>query len=414
MLVTLRSHSKVSDYSLLIFAVTKFHQHLIADLVSVDACRVKSCNEYEYEFIQRIIKEISSIKSNQMQLPIAKYPVGVEPQAEAIESLLDMESKGVCMVGIYGLGGVGKTTLSIAVYNRIVDRFEGSCFLENIREKSKTDVGITQLQETLLFKILQGRNDKVTSVREGITMIKERLHSKKVLLILDDVDQSKEIENLPGDCNWFALGSKVIITTRDKEVLDLGRDPQIRTYEVNKLTPCEAHVLFNVHAFGKTEPKQEYSSLAEQIISSADGLPLALKIMGSNLYDKSIDEWVCASEKYKKIPHEKILDKLKISYYGLGEVEKDIFLDIACFFKGFNKDKVVNILDACKLYPNLGIKKLIDKCLITVDVYGILCMHDLLQQMGRKIVQQESKELENRSRIWCHEDAYKLLIENMV
>ena len=110
----------------------------------------------------------------------------------------------------------------------------------------------------------------------------------------------------------------------------------------------------------------------------------------------------------------KILDKLKISYYGLGEVEKDIFLDIACFFKGFNKEKVVNVLNACKLYPNLGIKKLIDKCLITVDVYGILCMHDLLQQMGREIVQQESKELENRSRIWCHEDAYKLLIENMV
>ena len=162
------------------------------------------------------------------------------------------------------------------------------------------------MQETFLFKILRGRNDKVTSVREGITMIKERLHSKKVLLILDDVDQSKEIENLVGDCNWFALGSKVIITTRDKEVLaNLGRDLQIRTYEVNKLTPCEARILFNMHAFGKTEPKQEYSSLAEQIISSADGLPLALKIMVSNLYDKSIDEWACAFEKYKKIPHEK-------------------------------------------------------------------------------------------------------------
>ena len=136
--------------------------------------------------------------------------------------------------------------------------------------------------------------------------------------------------------------------------------------------------------------------------------------MGSDLYNKSIDEWVCASKKYRTIPHEKILDKLKISYYGLEEAEKDIFLDTACFFRGFNMDEVVNILDACKLFPILGIRKLIYKCLITVNTRGILCMHDLLQQMGREIVQQESKELQNRSRIWCYEDAYKLLTENMV
>ncbi|XP_075637669.1 TMV resistance protein N-like [Castanea sativa] len=372
------------------------------------------CSEYESEFIKRIIEEISSIKSIHMKLPIAKYLVGVNSRAEAIELLLDMKSNGVLMIGIHGLGGVGKTTISMAVYNRIVDRFEGSCFLENVREKSKTDAGIIQLQETLLSKVLRSRIVKVNSVCEGITMIEERLCNKKVLLILDDVDKSKEIENLLGNCNWLALGSRAIITTRDKQVLaNLGRDAQIKIYEVPKLKPCEARVLFNRHAFGKNESKQGYSNLAEHIISSANGLPLALKIVGSDLYDKSIDEWACASEKYKKIPHEKILDKLKISYYGLGEEEKDIFLDIACFFRGFNKDKVVDILDACKLFPNLGIRKLIDKCLITVDTWGILCMHDLLQQMGREIVQQESKELENRSRIWCHEDAYKLLMENM-
>ena len=319
------------------------------------------------------------------------------------------------MVGIHGLGGVGKTTIAIAVYNRCVERFEGSCFLESVREKSNTNVGIIQLQETLLSKILPSRNDKVDSVLEGITTIKERLCRKKVLLILDDVDQSKEIENLLGDCDWFDSGSRVIITTRDKKVLDnLGKDHQISIYKVEELNSSEARDLFNMHAFRKNEPEQEYSNLAKQIISYANGLPLALKIMGSDLYGKSIDQWSCAFEMYKKIPHGEIINKLKISYDGLGKSERDIFLDIACFFKGFKMDEVVNILDACKLFPNLGIGKLIDKCLITVDIWGILCMHDLLQQMGREIVQQESKELENRSRIWCHEDAYKLLTENMV
>ena len=365
--------------------------------------------------IQRIIEEISIIKSIHIKLPIAKYPVEVDSQAEAIELLLNMESNGVFMVGIYGLGGVGKTTISKAVYNRINDRFEGSCFLENIRENSKTDAGIIQLQETLLSKILRSRIVKVNSVLEGITMIEKRICSKKVLLILDDVDQSKEIENLLGYCNWLASGSRVIITTRDKNVLpNLGRDPQIRTYEVQKMNPCDALALFNMHAFGNNNPKQGYSNLAEHIMSYADGLPLALVIMGSDLCGKSIDQWTCAVEKYKKSPHGEIINKLRISYDGLEKRERDIFLDIACFFKGFKMDEVVNILDACKLCPSWGISKLIDKCLITIDISGILRMHDLLQQMGREIVEQESEELENRSRIWCYEDAYKLLTENMV
>uniref|UniRef100_A0A7N2M4Y6 TIR domain-containing protein n=1 Tax=Quercus lobata TaxID=97700 RepID=A0A7N2M4Y6_QUELO len=370
--------------------------------------------EYEFEFIQRIIEEISIIKSIHIKLPIAKYPVEVDSQAKAIESLLDVESNGVFIVGIYGLGGVGKTTISKAVYNRINDRFQGSCFLENVRENSKTNAGIIQLQETLLSKILRSRIVKVSSVLEGIIMIKERFCDKKVLLILDDVDQSKEIDNLVGYCNWLASGSRVIITTRDKNVLpNLGIDPQIRTYEVQKMNLRDARVLFNMHAFGNNNPKEGYSNLVEQIMSYADGLPLALVIMGSDLYGKSIDQWTCAVEKYKKIPHGEIIKILKISYDGLEKRERDIFLDIACFFKGFKMDEVVNILDACKLFASMGISTLIEKCLITIGGCGILWMHDLLQQMGREIVEQESEELENRSRIWCYEDAYKLLTENM-
>ena len=70
--------------------------------------------------------------------------------------------------------------------------------------------------------------------------------------------------------------------------------------------------------------------------------------------------------------------------------EKEIFLDISCFFKGYNKDDVVNILDSCNLYSDYGIGKFIDKCLITLEYNVHLSMHDLLQQMSREIVQQES------------------------
>ncbi|XP_065626522.1 TMV resistance protein N isoform X2 [Quercus suber] len=376
-----------------------------------------SYTESESEFIQRVIKEISRTKSNHEPLFVAKHPVGIDIRAEAVELLLDMESNDVCMVGICGIGGIGKTTISKAVYNRIAHCFEGSCFLENVREMSKIIDGITQLQEALLFKILRDRDLKVHNVFEGINLIKKRLHSKKVLLILDDVEDSKEVETLLGECNWFASGSRVIITTRDKHVLTiLARDPRI--YEVTELSQCEALELFKRHAFQTSKYGEDCLELAEHITSYANGLPLALEIIGSDLRGKNIHRWKSGLEKYKNIPHVKIHEILKISYDGLDKTEKEIFLDIACFFKGYNKEDVANILDSCKLYPDYGIGNLIDKCLVTLKYDGVsrydsLSMHDLVQQMGREIVQQESKELEQRSRIWRYEDAHKLLTRNM-
>ena len=78
-----------------------------------------------------------------------------------------------------------------------------------------------------------------------------------------------------GECNWFAFGSRVIITTRDKHVLTtLGRDPRI--YEVTKLSQCEAIELFNRHAFQASKYEEDYSELTNKIILYANGLPLAL------------------------------------------------------------------------------------------------------------------------------------------
>ena len=372
-----------------------------------------SCFESETQFIKRILKEISSTTSNRTQLFVAKYPVGIDSRVEEIELLLDTKSNGVRMLGIHGLGGVGKTTIAKAVYNRIFDRFDRSCFLENVREKSWTTNGVIQLQETLLSMILQDTHLKVDNVPKGIELIIDRLCHTRLLLILDDVDESNQIESLLGRCDWFSSGSRIIVTTRDKQVVTtLGKDHLV--YKVKKLNQCEAHELFSLHTFQMNKPGEDYLEVAKQIIHYANGLPLALKIIGSDLCGKSIHEWENALEKYKNIPHKTIQEKLKISYDGLEKTEKDIFLHVACFFKGFEKDYVTNILETCNLYPRDGICKLIDKCLITVNQWGILLMHDLLQQMGREIVQQEFEDPENHSRIWRYEDAYAVLTRNMV
>ena len=136
--------------------------------------------------------------------------------------------------------------------------------------------------------------------------------------------------------------------------------------------------------------------------------------MGADLYGRNEPIWESTLNKYERIPSRDIQKILQISYDGLDETEQHIFLDIACFFKGYNYDKVVDILGTCDLWPELGIKKLIEKCLLTNEG-NTLWMHDLLQQMGREIVRQESQvNPGQRSRLWNYEEALDVLIENMV
>ena len=227
-------------------------------------------------------------------------------------------------------------------------------------------------------------NLKVGNKSRGINMIKERLSFMRILLVLDDVNKWIQIENLLGKCDWFAFGSKIIITTRDKHLVATLRKC-CSTYEVKELDQEEALELLSLHAFQSNKPKEDYLELANRVIQYARGLPLALVIMGADLNGRTKPQWRSAINKYERIPNEEIQKILKISYEGLDETEKDIFLDIACFFKGFFKEYVMDILNACDLHPLYGIQKLIDKCVITVDQYDRLLIHDLLQQMGRDI-----------------------------
>ena len=138
--------------------------------------------------------------------------------------------------------------------------------------------------------------------------------------------------------------------------------------------------------FLEKKPDEDYSKLATKFIDFANGLPLALEIIARDLCGKAKDEWESALDIYNKIPNEDIQKILRVSYDGLHDTEKDIFLDIACFFKGWKIDYVEKILNACGLCPGFGIPRLVNKCLISVDEFGRFSMHDLIQQMGKEVV----------------------------
>jgi hypothetical protein len=367
----------------------------------------------EPEFIQEIIEWVNSILEKKTRFQVAQYPVGIESRVQVLKSLLDIKKNdSTCMVGIFGTGGIGKTTLAKAIYNVIAPQFESSCFLENIRETSNQIDGLIRLQNKLLSKFLGDSNLMVDNIDQGITLIKHRLHSLRLLLVLDDVDQLVQLEKLVGKGDWFGLGSRIIVTTRDKHLLTA--QGVVSVYQVNKLDHNEALKLFSRYTFNKDIPDDDYVDVTKDAIRYCGGLPLALTVLGSTLKDKDILYWKSKLEEYKRIPNDDILKKLRISWDVLDENAKNIFLDMACFFKGENVEHVTKMLDSFGFHSYSGIKELKDKCLITQS-FGSLVMHDLLQEMGREIVRQESpKEPGERSRLWFHEDVRYILEGNTV
>ncbi|KAK3424546.1 hypothetical protein EUGRSUZ_F01321, partial [Eucalyptus grandis] len=323
--------------------------------------------------------------------------VGMYSRVANVVECLCLDESDVHSIGIWGMGGIGKTTVARVVHDKISGQFnDGCCFLANVREISKKN-GLVYLQNQFLGDILHDDNLRIRD-------------DHRVLVVLDDVDEKEQLEKLAGGFDWFGHGSRIIITTRDEHLLLQYGVNSI--YKVEELSFGEALQLFCLKAFRSNHPPAEFDELVEQVIGYANGLPLALDVLGSFLACRSLMQWNSALARLKECPEDKIFDRLRLSYDGLQHKEKEIFLDIACFFKGKEKLYVTEVLDKCGFYADIGIKVLVDKSLIQI-VGNKLWMHDLLQEMAWEIVRRESLEEQGeRSRVWLFEDVVHILSKN--
>lgn len=363
----------------------------------------------------KIINVIST-RLSRPALYIASCSIGIHRRARPINSWVQDDGSNNHNIGILlvcGIGGIGKTTLAKFVYNLNFGYFEISCFLANIRETSKLPNGLITLQKQLLSTLLKNEKIKISSVDEGIIKIRNALCYRKVLLVLDDVDEPDLVEAIFDMKDWFGFGSKIIVTSRHKSLLrpQLGHE----VHEVEILYTVEANELFKFHAFGENNPLSEdhnYKEYSKEVIEWCLGLPLALQVIGSSLAGKSKNVWRSAIEKLRDIPTNKIVDKLRLSYELLeDDHDQNLFLHLCCFFRLMKKDFVCRILDKCNFYTLVGIQNLVDRSLVTIDQYvNDISIHQLVRDMGRDIVRREATlDPGKRSRLWNHTDSYNVL-----
>ncbi|CAN6556775.1 unnamed protein product [Malus baccata var. baccata] len=358
----------------------------VADLAGM--VRANQADGYESKFIKKIIKVIDD-KLSRIRTPFtgASYLIGIDSRVQNINSWLNDGSTDVGIVLVNGIGRIGKTTIAKFVYNLNHRRFEGSCFLEDVRETSKKPNGLVQLQSKFLRDILSGRKVKVHSVSEGINKIRDAIICKRVLLVLDDVDDMDQIRAIFGRRDWFFPGSKIIITTRYAQLLRERELSIYNIYNVHSLNVDESLELFNLHAFGQDQPREGYLKLSKRIADRSGGLPLALQTLGSSLYGRDMDVWESTLDKLVDIPQNEVFKKLRISYDALQDNhDQNLFLHIACFFVGKEKDYIVRILDGCDFFTIVGIENLVDRCLVTIG-----------------------EDKVKRSRLWRDKDSFDVL-----
>jgi len=367
----------------------------------------------ESDLVDEIVKDIS-VKLSEFYPSESNGLVGIDQNITQIQSLLRVESNEVVFVGIWGMGGIGKTTIARAIFDKCSLRYDGCCFF-NVREESERH-GFSNLRERLIYELLEGEDlhRSGTSKARIFSSALRMLGRRKVMVVIDDVNTSEELQYLVTKPVCFGAGSRVIVTSRDQNVLTSGELHQI--HEVKEMGPLDSLKLFCLNAFNESQPKTGYEKLTEEVLKIAQGNPLALKVLGADFHSRSgKNTWKCALSKFKKYPNEKIQSVLKFSYDGLHEVEKKAFLDIAFFFQEDTEEYVIKQLDAWGLHGASGVEVLQRKALITVSNDNIIQMHDLIRQMGWEIVRQECIiHPGRRTRLRDKEEVYNVLRYKLV
>ncbi|KAL3675290.1 hypothetical protein R1sor_025238 [Riccia sorocarpa] len=303
---------------------------------------------------------------------------------QVVEAHKILESS-TCL-GLYGMGGIGKSTLARLLFNRLNQEFEYSCFISDVKLKTRIAP-----EEVLNAMHHYGEKMNYNECTWG------HLTGRKVLLVLDDVAKHEHLQilgDIPSEVS--SKEHRYIVTSRDVKLLGTLRSilhPRgVELYNVPLLGESSAREL--LLSYGVPKPPAE--KFVERVVKLCHGLPLSLEVVGKYFRENKFKEkiWensVDALHNCENIHNfkERLWDILQFSYDRLSDKAKEIFLDCASFFVGSSWRLREAKLARQLLYSNLT-NDFWESLVNTSLVYDVkdddsIQMHEQMRYLGMKL-----------------------------
>ncbi|XP_022776641.1 disease resistance protein At4g27190-like [Durio zibethinus] len=243
-----------------------------------------------------------------------------------------LDDDDVNMIGVCGMGGVGKTTLVkiVGIKAKELNLFDQVVFV-TVSQNPNLDKIQDGIADTLGLEF-DKRSEQGKARQLWLRLIME----KRVLIILDDVWKELNLMAVGIPFGEYHKGCKILVTTRRQQVCSSMRCQT--KVQLDVLAEDESWDLFKRNAF-LDDTCGTLNDVAREVARECKGLPLAIVTMARALREKSLDEWIVTNQRLKNCRHldnqevcEDIYSCLKLSYdYLKGEKLKSCFLSCSLF-----------------------------------------------------------------------------------
>ncbi|KAL4029051.1 hypothetical protein IC575_012272 [Cucumis melo] len=280
----------------------------------------------------------SVIPSVDCSLPKVPDFLDFESRKSIMEQIMDALSDGnVHRIGVYGMGGVGKTMLVKDILRKIVES-----------KKPFDEVVTSTISQTPDFRSIQGQLADTLGLKfeqetiEGrAPILRKRLKMERsILVVLDDVWENIDLETIGIPSVEDHTGCKILFTTRNKHLIS-NQMCANKIFEIKVLGEDESWNLFKTMA-GETVEASDLKPIAIQIVRECAGLPIAITTVAKALRNKPSDIWNDALNQLKSVD---------VGMANIGEMERKVYLPLKLSYDCLGYEEVKLLFLLCSMFP---------------------------------------------------------------